>query len=270
MRETHTLEARGQHPVHCDLVALLYNIGDLFYTPNQLMKLFTHHTKVYQSQMNDLAVQIMDELYDETSADLRRKQMLRLLHSSEISVQTVCTYGKTLGFYLAREMSAPILQTYQELGGDLCARDKQGNTMMFEALSGFAIFLGNEYDTACIDLLIQNGLDINHTNVLGQTPIFGLREALNIYNVGQTFSANGPTNLLEPRIVEYIDVLEWAQQKGANLRHTDNNGQTVFDMAHGVEFSPLRNQLEMVRATLEKESILKNLSAPTTVSQRKI
>lgn len=142
--------------------------------------------------------------------------------------------------------------------------------MMFEALSGFAIFLGNEYDTACIDLLIQNGLDINHTNAVGQTPIFGLHEGLKIHDVGHVLSRESHTDFYQQRIGEYIDMLEWVQHNGANLRHTDNNGQTVFDIPQGAEFTSLRTRLEMVRARLEKDNLLKSISVSTTVSPRKI
>lgn len=234
------------------------------------MKVFTHHKKVSQSQMDDLAIQIMEELYDQTNEDVRSKDMLRLLHSSEISVDTVCPNGKNLGFYLAREMSEPVLKTFQDLGGDLCARDKHGNTLMFEVLSGFPIFLGNDYDYACIELLEQHGLDLVHTNTLGQTPIFGLRAALNTHDVGHIFSIEGHEECFEKRIVEYIDVLQWAQQHGADLRHKDNNGHSVFDMAYGVEFAPLRNRLEVMCAELEKERILKNIPGSTAISQRKM
>lgn len=234
------------------------------------MTLFTHHKKVSQSQMDDLAIQIMEELYDQTDENVRCKEMLRLLHSSEISVETVCPDGKTLGFYLAREMSEPVLKTFQDLGGDLCARDKHDNTLMFEVLSGFPMFFGNDYDRTCIELLQQKGLDFIHTNTLGQTPIFGLREALNTHDVAHIFSTEGNEQCFEKRIIEYIDLLQWAQHNGANLRHRDNDGHSVFDMAYGVEFAPLRNHLQTMCAELEKESILKSISGSTTISQRKM
>lgn len=237
---------------------------------NNSMKLFTHHKKVSQSQMDDLAIQIMEELYDQTDEDVRSNDMLRLLHSSEISVQTVCPNGKTLGFYLARELSEPVLNTFRNLGGDLSARDKHGNTLMFEALSGFPIFLGNDYDYTCIELLQQHGLDLAHTNKLGQTPIFGLRCALDTYDVRHIFSVEGHEDFFEQRVVEYMKLLQWAQNKGANLHHKDNNGHCVFDMACGAEFSVLRTHLDIKRAELEKESLLKSICGPTTISQRKM
>lgn len=234
------------------------------------MKLFTHHQKVSQEQMDDLAIQIMEELHDETDEKTRREQMLRLLHSSEISVQTVCPNGKTLGFYLAREMSAPVLKTFQDLGGDLCAWDKHGNTLMFEALSGFSLFLGNDWDRDCIELLQQQGLNFAQINIWGQTPIFGLQHALNTKDVGYSFANEGHKDYFQDRITEYIELLQWAQQHGADLRHTDNDGQSIFDLADGAEFTPLRNRLERVRCELDRESLLQHISQPTTVTQRKM
>lgn len=263
-----TINNHARVAVSSDPCIMMDIRDDLLY--NNSMKLFTHYTKVSQSQMDDLAIQIMEELYDQTDEDMRSKDMLRLLHSSEISVQTVCPNGKTLGFYLARELSKPVLKTFRSLGGDLCARDKHGNTLMFEALSGFPIFLGNDYDYACIELLQQHGLDLAHTNALGQTPIFGLRCALNTYDVGHIFSVEGHEEFFEQRIFEYMKLLQWAQNNGGNLRHKDHNGHSVFDMAYGVEFSVLRTQLDVKRAELEKENILKSVSVSTAITPRKM
>lgn len=231
---------------------------------------FNAHEKVSHLEMDELAIQIMYEFDDQSTQEELRSHMLYLMNSAKISPQSLCPQGKTLGFYLAREVSLPILLAYQSLGGDLTHCDTHGNTLMFEALSGFPIFFGQDYDCACIELLQQQGLDFVHTNKRGQTPIFGLRDVLNTPDMSRIFSTEGHEECFGKRVIEYIGFLRWAEQKGANLRHRDNDGHSVFDMAHGVEFTPLRNRLEIVRADLEKESILQNVLVTSTVSQRKM
>lgn len=134
---------------------------------------FNAYEKVSHLEMDDLALKIMYEWDEQSTPEDARSNMLFSMNSAKISPQSTCSEGKTLGFYLAREMSLPVLMTYQSLGGDLSDRDHLDNTLLFEALSGFPIFLGNDCDVSCVEFLIQQGLDVSHTNILGQTPILG-------------------------------------------------------------------------------------------------
>lgn len=235
-----------------------------------MTKFFNAYEKVSHLEMDDLAIEIMYEWDDQSAPEAARSNMLSSMNSAKISPQSKCPEGKTLGFYLAREMSLPVLLTYQSLGGNLSDCDNHGSTLLFEVLSGFPIFLGNDFDIECIELLMNQGLDINHTNQLGETPIFGLRDVLNTHDVGRIFATEGHEECFEQRIVDYIAFLRCAQQKGANLRHVDPNGHQIFDMAHGAEFAVLGKHLQIVRAELEKQSILQNVAGSTTVSHRKM
>lgn len=213
---------------------------------------------VSYSEMDDLAIQIMEEWDDQDTAEMNRLGMLRLMQSAQISPTTTCPERKTLGFYLAREMSLAVLTAYQDLGGNLTDCDKQGNTLLFEALSGFSVFLGNDYDTSCVDFLIQNGLDVNQTNLLGQTPIFGVHMALKNPDVQRIIQSEGHEKDFERRYEEYINLLKLAQSKGADLSHRCNKGFDVFDM-YEHSFDTLQQHLSACKAQMEKSVLLSNI-----------
>lgn len=234
-----------------------------------MVETFNTYSKVSHSEMDDLAISIMEELFEEDEV-VQREQMMRLMSSAKISVQSLCPSGKTLGFYLAREMSEAVLKTYHNLGGDLTVVDNQGNTLLFEALSGFPVFLGNDYDVSCIDMLLRHGLDINHTNAVGQTPIFGICENLNHSDVRHMFARESHKPGFEDRVHEYIALLETAQGKGADLRHVCKKGLQVFDAAQTPEFGVLHQNLAVFRAKLEKETLLENIPLPTVGVARKM
>lgn len=227
------------------------------------------YSKVSHSEMDDLAIAIMEELFEEDEV-VQREQMMRLMSSAQISVQSLCPSGKTLGFYLAREMSEAVLKTYHNLGGDLTVLDNQGNTLLFEALSGFPIFLGNDYDVSCIDMLLRHGLDINHTNALGQTPVFGVYECLRHSDIRHIFDRESSEACFEDRVRDYITLLETAQGKGADLGHVCKKGLQVFDAAQAPEFGVLHQNLAVFRAKLEKETLLDSIPVPTVGVARKM
>lgn len=218
-----------------------------------MTEFFNAYEKVSHVEMDDLALEIMYEWDEQGDPDATRSTMLSSMNGAKISPQTICPEGKTLGFYLAREMSVPVLLTYQSLGGDLTVFDHHGNTLLFEVLSGFSVLLGNDYDPSCIDFLIQNGLDINHTNVLGQTPIFGVHMALRHPDVRRIIQSEGHEKGFERRYEEYINLLKLAQSKGADLRHRCNKGFDVFDIEQS--FDTLQQHLSAYKAQMEKRAL---------------
>lgn len=219
-----------------------------------MTEFFNAYEQVSYLEMDELAFQIMEEFDDQSTQEELRCNMLSSMNSAKISPQTTCPQGKTLGFYLAREMSLPILLVYQSLGGNLTHQDYQGNTLLFEVCSGFPVFLGNDCDMDCIDILIQQGLDINHTNKLGQTPIFGVHCALQHSEVQRIIASEGHERDFERRYEEYIKLLKLAQSKGADLRHRCNKGFDVFDVCEQ-SFDTLQQHLTAYKAQMEKSAL---------------
>lgn len=219
---------------------------------------------VSHSEMDDLAIQIIEEWDDQDTAEMNRLGLLRSMYAAQISPHSTCPERKTLGFYLAREMSLAVLTAYQEVGGNLTDRDNQGNTLLFEALSGFSVFLGNDYDTSCIDFLIQSGLDINQPNSLGETPIFAVHRALRHPDVRRIIQSEGHEKDFERRYEEYISLLMLAQSKGADLRHRCNKGFDVFD-AREHSFDALHQYMSAYKSSMEKSILHDNIQRMNAV-----
>lgn len=212
---------------------------------------FNAYEKVSHSEMEDVALQILHECCGQDDENVARIDLLRLMNAAQISPQSTCPDGKTLGFYLAREMSLPVLMAYEHVGGNLTDRDNHGNTLLFEVLSGFPIFWGNDYDVACMDWLIQQGVDVNHTNNAGQTAVFGVHHILKHSDI-RRFISFETNEEFKKSFEQYIQLLELAQDRGADLHHKCAKGFECFDVYEGAEFDGLQQHLNTYRAQLQK------------------
>ena len=231
---------------------------------------FNAYEKVSHSEMEDVALQILHECCAQDDEKVAPTDLLRLMNAAHISPHSTCPDGKTLGFYLAREMSLPVLMAYEHVGGNLTDRDTHGNTLLFEALSGFNIFWGNDYDVACVDWLIQKGVDVNHTNNAGQTAVFGVHHILKHSDIRRVISSETNEDDFKKRFAEYIQLLELAQHRGANLRHKCAKGFECFDVYEGSEFDGLQQHLNTYRAQLEKSVLNNSVQQTKATSARKM
>lgn len=166
-----------------------------------------------------------------------------------LNINSIDEDGQNMGHHFAREHVVGALKAFYLKGGDLHATDHHGNTL-FHCLCECApfIFDGTSEYKLCINFLLQQKLDINHTNNNGQTPLFHIIASMK----NEKFFADRMDQSQCTQVEQFIEEMI---KNGADIHHQSNNNKVFSD---GIKHLPeeLKPVFMNYTALIQRQSLL--------------